>query len=280
MERTNFSAIIDAMTRGTAKLEPGDYMEGDIWYCGKCHTPKQCWVEFDFGKRLVSCQCECEEQREQEATKAEAARQKALYVKRLRSGGIEDSSLQGCRFEGATETPALRKCQNYVKHWTQMRETNSGLLLWGDTGTGKTFAAAAIANALIDRGTPVLVTSLPRVLNMAGFDKTELVKQMQYYPLVVLDDLGAEREGRDRERSDYVDELTYFAIDERYKAKKPLIVTTNLTLEQLCKPGSVKKQRIYDRVLEMCIPVACAGENLRRNAANAKRQQARALLEG
>ena len=41
-----------------------------------------------------------------------------------------------------------------------MLEHNNGLLFWGNVGTGKTFAAACIANALIDNGVPALVPDL------------------------------------------------------------------------------------------------------------------------
>ena len=81
-----------------------------------------------------------------------------------------------------------------------MYTQNNGLLLWGNTGNGKTYAAACIANALIARGIPALITSFPRILN-AGWDKREIAEQMRQYPLLVIDDLGAERE------SDYFNNL-------------------------------------------------------------------------
>ena len=69
-------------------------------------------------------------------------------------------------------------------------------------------------------------------------------------------------------------------IDERYKARKPLIVTTNLTLEEICKPKSMDYQRIYDRILEMCVPVVFQGGSIRRKAANEKLRRAREALDG
>ena len=129
------------------------------------------------------------------------------------------------------------------------------------------------ANALIARGIPALITSFPRILN-AGWDKREIAEQMRQYPLLVIDDLGAERE------SDYALETVYMVIDERYKARKPLIVTTNLTLEEICKPKSMDYQRIYDRILEMCVPVVFQGGSIRRKAANEKLRRAREALDG
>ena len=44
-------------------------------------------------------------------------------------------------------------------------------------------------------------------------------------------------------------------IDSRYRSRKPLIVTTNLTLEELQHPEDTAHARIYDRLLEMCVPI-------------------------
>ena len=51
-------------------------------------------------------------------------------------------------------------------------------------------------------------------------------------------------------------------IDSRYRSGKPLIVTTNLTLDGLHNPEDTAHSRIYDRLLSMCVPVRFTGENL------------------
>ncbi len=58
-------------------------------------------------------------------------------------------------------------------------------------------------------------------------------------------------------------EQVYNVIDSRYRSRKPLIVTTNLTLEELQHPEDTAHARIYDRLLEMCAPVRFTGENFR-----------------
>ncbi len=49
-------------------------------------------------------------------------------------------------------------------------------------------------------------------------------------------------------------------IDSRYRSGKLLIVTTNLTLEELQHPEDTAQARIYDRLLAMCCPVCFTGE--------------------
>ena len=47
-----------------------------------------------------------------------------------------------------------------IGHFDEMLEKNQGLLFYGDVGTGKTFAAACIANYLLERRIPVVMTFL------------------------------------------------------------------------------------------------------------------------
>ena len=88
----------------------------------------------------------------------------------------------------------------------------------------------------------------------------------------MIDDLGAERE------TEYALEQIYTVIDERYKARKPLIVTTNLSFEQLKHPEDVEHSRIYDRIIEICVPFNFEGESRRGKKAAERKQAAKALL--
>ena len=100
-----------------------------------------------------------------------------------------------------------------------------------------------------------------------------VVQQIRNYDLLVLDDLGTERQ------NDYALETVYMVIDERYKSGLPLIITTNLPLEELTKPKNMAYQRIYDRVLEMCTPLFFSGKNRRREQANENLKWLKELME-
>ena len=271
--------IFTTLARRSAALavpEEGDFLRDGLLHCGKCGKPKQCRVPLRGDPQkpeVVGCCCDCMNEAYLRGKEEREREEKRLRIEALRADGIRDKSLTACCFDSAEMTDGLLKCRRYAEHWKEMQEQNSGILLWGNTGTGKTYAAACIANYLIDRGTPAMVTSFPRILN-AGWDKQEIIDQMHYYPLVVIDDLDAERS------SEYAMETVYMVIDERYKAKKPLIVTTNLTLEELCKPKNMDYRRIYERILELCVPVAFKGESFRQKAANEKMRCMKEILEG
>jgi DNA replication protein DnaC len=84
------------------------------------------------------------------------------------------------------------------------------------------------------------------------------------YSLLVLDDLGVTRD------TEYMTEQIYKLVDERYKSAKPMIVTTNVTPEQMKSAKSIEWRRIYDRVLEMCLPVKVDGQSIRKAATKTK----------
>ena len=157
-----------------------------------------------------------------------------------------------------------------------MEEKALGLILWGDVGTGKTFFAGCIANALLDRGVPVLMTNFSRILNRLaspmGEDRNAYIESLSQYKLLIIDDLGVER------NSEYALEQVFSVIDSRYRQRLPMIITTNLTLAELRGPEDMARARIYDRILERCVPIQLQGESRRKIRAAQNLALARTLL--
>lgn len=268
--------VISALAAKAAAVstpEPGDYVQDGLRYCGHCRTPKQCRVSFGELVRVLPCQCACADRRYMAERQAEEDRQQRMRIDNLRADGVRDKSLAMCRFDGAEETPELEKCRRYAENWETAKAQGIGLLLWGGTGNGKTYAAACIANSLIDRGVPTMITSFPRIIGAKFEDRPQIMEAIRRYPLLVLDDFGTER------ATDFALEMVYSVVDERYKTGKPLIVTTNLTLAEMREPQSMAQQRIYERILEMCTPIAFRGESRRRAIAEKRKEIARKILE-
>lgn len=270
----NTNEIVAAIAaKSAAREEPGDYRQDGLLYCGHCRTPKQCRLKIGDQTRVVGCMCACQSREYEALRKAERDQQERLRLRQLRAECVQDRKLELCVFDAAEENQNIRRCRAYVERWPDMLASNAGLMFYGETGGGKTFAAACIANALLAKGVPVMMTSLPRIIN-AGWDKSEIISSLHRYPLMVLDDLGAERD------SEYALETVYTVIDERYKSGKPLIVTTNLSLQDLKNPKSMAYHRIYSRILEMCVPVYFEPRGYRKAKAEDKLRLAREIFEG
>ena len=170
-------------------------------------------------------------------------------MRRIKAEGFSDPAMLDWTFENDNgRSPQMHHAHHYVEQWQTMRSENLGLLLWGGVGTGKSFLAGCIANALMEQEVPVRMTNFARILNelngsLSG--RNDVVDKLRRYPLLVIDDFGMERS------TEYALEQIYDIVDSRYRSRKPLIVTTNLTLDEIQHPQdphflhfqSVKKEK-------------------------------------
>jgi len=275
--------IVSGLMRTTE--EPEDYTGDDgLLYCGKCHTPKQTRLSFNplTGERsetIVRAACQCQREADEEAEKQSARTQFRLDMARRREGGL--SCPDGLRYTFAQDDRQQPKvsdaCKRYVECWDEMRANNIGVLFYGSVGTGKSFLASCIGNGLLDRQVPVAATNFPRLLNLlqGTYEKQALLDRLSIYKLLIVDDLGVERD------SAYAEEQIFNIIDARSNSELPVVVTTNLTLEEMEHPTTMQYARIYDRVLAMCpIRLKLAGESRRKANASEREQLARKILLG
>ena len=253
--------------------------ETGLLMCGKCHTRKQKKISFLGEERVVGCLCRCAaEELEKERARREAE-ENLLRIRQMKSAGLQDKAFYNYTFERCDESHENAiYAKRYAEHFSELAQTGQGLLFWGNVGTGKTFLAGCIANALLDRKIPVLMTSFPKILNALGglysAERNEYLASLNRYSLLVIDDMGIERE------SQYTLETVYVVIDERYKSCKPFIITTNIQLEKLKNPHDLEHARIYDRIMERCMPVFFGGRNYRSDLGQGNRDMAKKILTG
>ena len=261
--------------------EPEDYTgEDGLLYCGKCRTPKEAYFPADkatlFGRDRHPAECDCQRAQRMEREAAEQQRKHRDKVEGLKRRGFTDPAMREWTFANDNgRNPQMKTAHFYVEHWEDMKAGNIGYLLWGSVGTGKSYLAGCIANALMEKEISVRMTNFALILNdlAATFEgKNEYISNLCRYPLLILDDFGMER------GTEYGLEQVYNVIDSRYRSGKPLIVTTNLTLTELQNPQDTPHARIYDRLLEMCAPVCFSGENFRRESAQNKLNRLKQLM--
>ena len=227
------------------------YGEDGLLYCGKCYTPKEAFfakgiVLMGKNKHPVECCCQRMEREKQEAL---INQQKHLdLVRRLKAEGFLDPAMLDWTFENDNgRSPQMHHAHHYVEQWQTMRSENLGLLLWGGVGTGKSFLAGCIANALMEQEVPVRMTNFARILNELNGSfsgRNDIVDKFCRYPLLIIDDFGMER------GTEYALEQIYSIVDSRYRSRKPLIVTTNLTLDEIRHPQDTAHARIYDLLMQ------------------------------
>lgn len=271
---------IEDKAAASIRINEGDYIgEDGLLYCGKCHTRKQAKVSFIEGRHPM-CLCKCEsEKRNAEMERAKLAEQ----IQRNKDNCFDvcmDKQENGVMAEWTFENDkgyskkAITAARNYAEKFETFKEKKQGILFFGEKGVGKTYATACIANYLLDRGYWVKMTNFTRIENKLfnAYDKQSIYDSLNMCDLLILDDLGVER------RSEYMQEIVYNIIDNRYRIGKPLLVTTNLTSKELKNAEDVAHQRIYSRLFEMCFPLEVIGEDLRERKLKENHQEVKGLL--
>lgn len=263
---------------------PDDYIDpaDGLKHCGTCRAPKEAF----FPERLRGSGmdrhpvlCDCGRRRQAQREAEEQAQRHRDRVQALRAAAFRDIPGGAWRFDAAPAmTPQLIKAKQYAENWDSLRPDGIGLLLFGDVGTGKTYAAGCIANALMDREISVLMVSVTDAVNRMqgsfGPERDNYMKSLLRPDLLILDDLGAERNtGFGRER-------VFDVVSRRRLTGKPMLVTTNLPLGAMQRAQDMADRRIYDRILEVCVPVRFDGENFRRGNARQNLEKAARLLRG
>jgi DNA replication protein DnaC len=184
---------------------------------------------------------------------------RAGRIARLRTAGLEGrvpKRYRGVSFdrppvpEIARVAPdQVQAVRRYAREIEQNLDAGHGLWLMGDVGTGKTTLAMIVSKAALDAGRTVAIYSLPRLLNlirstieteagMVGF-----LERLTAVDLLHIDDLGAEN------TTEWVLEQLYSIVNTRYEDERAMIVTTNLTYDDLVLQFG---ERTISRLVAIC----------------------------
>ena len=126
----------------------------------------------------------------------------------------------------------LRICQRYAAGF----DGSGNLLFVGNTGLGKTFLSACIANVVTDRGFSVAYESAPHLFaklekNRFNPDEDSRAEAAKFTScdLLIVDDLGTELPGN------FVTAALYSLVNDRLLAKKGMLISTNLNIDEIAK---------------------------------------------
>lgn len=147
---------------------------------------------------------------------------------------------------------AANICQQFVQNFKQ---DYHNLFFYGTVGTGKSFLSGCIANELLKQGCSVIYFSSSRLFETLAhfsFDMAtkeplyDFYQDLYHCDLIIIDDLGTEI------TNSFVSSRLFSCLNERHLRKKPTIISTNLSLEEMRNRYS---DRVFSRITsnyELC----------------------------
>lgn len=268
-------AILDRFSKQPREPGPGYHLnKKGILCCDKCGIEVEAEVPScvpgEPPKRVRAlCACEVKERDEAQAKAKEQERKDAAYTATTKKAG--------CFAKDNGRQSKMQYIRRYVDNWDRLKKDGWGLLLWGDTGTGKSFAAECVVDAVTEKGSSAkMMTTSEIILEVSSLreGKAEYIRNLCGVDLLVLDDFGAER------NTDYGQEIMYDVVDRRSRSGKPMIVTTNLTHGELAECKDTQKKRLCSRILENKSAIHFSGSDMRLETSRDKAKTYNAMLLG
>ncbi|BBA50936.1 primosomal protein DnaI [Fusobacterium varium] len=239
-------------------------------FCGKEYIknqinllPKSIRANLEF---IPNCSCRIEQDMKIQNEKWEEDLIKSR-LKKYSNASIIKENISNFRFENTNinmdktdiHDRHLRIGLKFVTEFLKNKNMKGGIYFYGSVGTGKTYTTACIANKLIENSYTVLILNLGlyflKLRSEWAEGELETLKLVEKCDLLIIDDLGTEKV------SEFVLEKTFNLIDRRCVAKKPMIISSNLSLDEVAKTYN---DRIADRIKEICVQVNVEGKSKRK----------------
>ena len=166
---------------------------------------------------------------------------------------------------GLTPLENIHRVVNMVRSFIRRFDSSyENLLLYGNTGVGKTFLSNCLAGELLNTAHTVIYLTafqLFDILEQNKFGRSDeperLRNQFEYIldcDLLIIDDLGTELANA------FTTSQLYLCINERWLNRKSTVISTNLSLEQL---DSTYGERIFSRIMSNYTLLKIFGEDIR-----------------
>lgn len=204
-------------------------------------------------KILKKCKCLIKKRNEElERIKAEEETNKFFYLFKQSKLGkrFEDSNFESIQITNINKT-IITKMKALSNDFQSNKEKS--YLMFSRCGTGKTLIVSATIKKLLEKNITSVFCVVPDLIadikeswvNKKVATEAQIINGLSQCSVLVMDDICSESRKRN---DDYIEELLFRIINNRYRSKKTTIFTSNLDIKELtAKLGN----RTMSRILEM-----------------------------
>lgn len=154
---------------------------------------------------------------------------------------------------------ALESCRKFTDSFSS---EFSNILLYGDTGVGKTFLSHCIAKELIERSYSVIYFSASQLFELFAkntFGRRDAqesggCEHIYNCDLLIIDDLGSELS------NSFTTSQLFTCLNERILRQRSTVISTNLALEDL---KAIYSERIFSRISSCYMMLRLTGDDIR-----------------
>ena len=253
------NGIIKAIDEISAKA--GEKMQYNTFYlddkglrrCKVCKRKLETLINIPslgvFDKK-VNCVCDCGKA-QRDAYRAEAKRiERANETSADKVFSVPEYASMTFSSDRAPKSENSILCRRWVAHYDANRAKGNlkWLFLYGKHGTGKTFYAACIANAMAARGYVVKLVTASEIVSklINAYDKSSVYSECKRCELLIIEDFDVDNSAAD---------ALFTIINNRHRNNQATILTSGMTTEQTVNANNASIGRIMQIIWDRCYPI-------------------------
>lgn len=237
-----------------------------IEHCKVCGKPTQKIVNIPYigcYNKIVGIPCDCRKKELENQEKQDKFNEIQKQIDRLKTNSLLGKRYKDVCFENTALSinksvqNAYSRCKKYCENHKQVIEHGWSVYIFGSIGVGKTHLTACMANYLLSKRVPVMVTNVFEISQAVKrtFSKNSTSTEQQIIdnfgniPILFVDDLGTE-DYINSSKSEWLNSVMSQIVNKRYNSKKPTVFSSNYSLNELISKRGMWEMTV-DRISEM-----------------------------